>query len=311
MGNTYAGLTKDQTFAIEKKCLKNTQEAMVLDRFTVKKTQPKQSGKNLKFHYWDHISDNDIHVLAEGVTPDSTAMVRVGVDSAIKYRGGSVKFTDELMLNHENALEFHKETALELSYALGVGLEKEQFTIALAGAGTTITTAGDINADLKLVRKALRTANAGKFTTIKSGSTKSGTVPVNAGWYGFCSLDDGDLFRAATDFISVEDYGYSENIVDNEIGVIKSLGLRIVETQHMVDGNSLFIGEDALGSVSLGGKNKPEYIVKELGEAGVGINGSGEAVSDDLNQNGSSGIKCSTGFVVLRADKTIKLTMTV
>jgi len=307
MGNTYAGLTKDQTFAVERTALKNSQEAMVLDRFTAKKTMPKQHGKNLKFHYWDHISDSDVHDLVEGVSPETTEMVRVAVDSSIKYRGASVPFTDELMLNHENAMEFHKETAVELGYSLGVALEKEQFTIALAGAGTTITTAGDINADLKLVRKALRTANAPKHTTIKSGSTKNGTVPVNAGWYGFCSLDDGDLFRAATDFIPVEEYGYSDNIVDNEIGVIKSLGLRIIETQHLADGAALFIGDDALGSVSLGGKNKPEYIVKELGD-GVGINAAGDAVTDALNQNGMSSVKCSTGFMVLRADYCIKLT---
>ncbi len=283
---------------------------MVLDRFTSKKSMPKKSGTNLKFHYWDHIADTDVHDLVEGVTPDATEMVRVSVDSAIKNRGAWVPFTDELMAQHENASEFHKETGVELSYALATKLEKEQFVIALSGAGTTITTAGDLNADLKLVRKALRVANAGKHTTIKSGSTKSGTVPVNAGWYGFTSLDDADLFRAATDFLSVEDYGYSDNIVDGEIGVIKSLGLRIVESQNIVDGEALFIGEDALGSLSLGGKNTPQYIVKELGE-GVGIDGAGEATTDALNQNGTSGIKSTCGFMVLRSDQCIKLTMVV
>ena len=294
---TYAGLTKDQTFAIERKALENAQEAFVLDRFTDKKTMPQKSGDQLKFHYWDHIDEAGVSVLMEGATPAATEMVRVGVSGALKHQGAWVPFTDLLMMQHENAAEFHKETGVELGYVLGRVLEKDAFTIALAGAGTTVPFTG-IDADLKDVRKALRLANAPKFTTIKSGSTNVGTKPVNAGWYGFCSVNDADSFRLALDFLPVEDYGYTDNIAPNEIGVIKSLGLRIIETDYLVDGEALFLGDGGLGSLSLSSKNRVEYIVQELGSEGS---------VDALKQRGSSGVKSTVGSVVLRSDYVVKL----
>ncbi len=144
----------------------------------------------------------------------------------------------------------------------------------------------------------MRKANAPKFTSIKTGSTKVGTKPVNAGWYGFFSIDDADLARAAADFLSVEDYGYTDGIVPNEIGVIKSLGLRIVETEFVTDGEALFLGEGGLGSLGLGGKNRISYMVQELGSEGS---------LDPLKQRGSTGVSSETGFLVQMASHVVKM----
>ncbi len=301
----YSTINKDLVFAIERKALENAQEEFVLDRFTDKKSMPQKSGNALKFHRWEHIDEADVHTLTEGVTPDSTDMVRVSVEGTLARRGAWVPFTDELMEQHENAGEFHKETGKELGYVVGRVLEKDMFTVALAGAGTTVAFSS-IDADLKSVRTALRTANAPKFTTIKTGSTKIGTKPVAGGWYGFFSLADSDLARAAADFLPVEDYGYTDGIAPNEIGVIKSLGLRIVETAYVADGNALFIGDGGLASLGLGGKNRLEYIVRELGDA-VGVNSTGDAVTDALKQNGTSGIKTRVGSVVLNPAYVVKM----
>ncbi len=293
---TYAGMTKDQIFAIQRKALMTAQEQFVLGKFTDKEVQPTQSGNTLKMHYYDNIDEAGIHDLAEGVTPAATELVRVPVQGVLKRQGAWVATTDELMEQHENASELHKETSTRLGYLVGIKLEKDAFAAALGGAGTSIPFTG-IDADLALVRKALRTANAPRFTSIKDGSPKVGTTPVNAGWYGFFSLNDADLVRAASDFISVEDYGYSSDIAPNEIGAIKSLGLRIIETTNMVDGEALFLGEGGLGSLDLSGKNGIEYINKALGESG----------EDQLNQRGSIGAKSRTGAMVLMADRVVKM----
>ncbi len=298
---TYASITKDQTFSIERKALMNAQEEMVLAKFTAKKSQPQKSGNTLKLHYYDHMAESDVQTLVEGTTPTAGTLTRVGVSGALKRQGAYLTFTDELMEMHENAAEMHKEQGAELGYVLGRVLEKDMFAVGLAGAGTTIPFTG-IDADLKLVRQALRVANAPKFTSIKDGSTKVGTKPINAGWYGFFSLDDADLVRAATDFISVEDYGYTDGIADNEIGAIKSLGLRIIETAYLDDGAALFLGEDGLGSLDLGGKNRIEYIVSDLGSEGS---------TDPLKQRGSSAVKSRSGSMVLMADRVINYTTTV
>ena len=301
----YGTINKDLVFAIERKALENAQEEFVLDRFTDKKSMPQKSGNALKFHRWEHIDEAGVSTLAEGITPDSTEMVRVSIEGTLARRGAWVPFTDELMEQHENAGEFHKQTGSELGYSLGRVLERDMFTVALTGAGTTVPFS-NIDADLKSVRNALRKANAPKFTSIKSGSTKIGTKPVNSGWYGFFSLNDADLARGAIDFLSVEDYGYSDNIAPNEIGVIKSLGLRIIETDYLQDGDALFIADGGLGSLGLGGKNKIEYIVRELGDA-VGVNAAGDAITDALKQNGTSGVKSRTGSVVLNPAYVVRM----
>ncbi len=293
----YGTMNKDVLFAVERKALENAQEVFILDKFTDKKSMPQKNGNALKFHRWEHIDETEVHQLTEGVTPASTELVRVSIEGTLKRQGAWIPFTDELMEQHENAGEFHKQAGAELGYSLGRVLERDAFDLALAGAGVTVPTT-NIDADLKLVRKALRVANAPKFTSIKNGSTKVGTKPVNAGWYGFTSVNDADAFRGAADFLSVEDYGYTNDIAPNEVGAIKSLGLRIIETDFVADGNALFLGEGGLASLGLGGKNRIEYITQELGSEGS---------TDALKQRGTSGVKSRTGAVVLDPSRVVKL----
>ena len=298
--NTYAGLSKDQVFSIERSALINVQEEFVLDKFTDKKTQPQKNGSTLILHYWEHLDESAVQILAEGVPPTDTELVRTTVNGSLQRQAASVGFTDEMMEMHENAGEFHKQSSIELSYVLGRKLEKDAFNIALNGAGTVLPMTS-IDADLKLMRNALRTANAPKFTTIKNGSTKVGTKPVNEGWYVFASINDCDLLREAADFLPIEDYGYASDAVTNEIGVIKSLGLRIVETQYINDGSAIGFGEGFIGSLGLGGKNRIEYILKELGSSGT---------ADKANQNGSATVKSRTGFMVIRPEFGVRLQLT-
>jgi len=296
----YSTMNKDLLFAVERKALMNAQEAFVLDRFSSKKSVPQKSGDSLKMHYWEHLPEAGVHVLEEGTTPAATEMTRVSVSGNVKHQGSHVPFTDIMMAQHENAGEFHKETSTELGYSLGGVLEKDAFAVLMAGAGTVLPMT-NVDADLKLIRKALRTANAPKITKIKSGSTKIGTSPVADGWYLFASLNDADIFREAADFLSIEDYGYAGDSIENEIGVIKSLGIRIVETQWLADGAAVAFGDEAFGSLGLGGKNRIEYIVQDLGSEGS---------TDPLKQRGSTGVKSATGFMVLRSDYIVKLATT-
>ena len=299
MASDYTTMNKDLVFAVERKALENARETFVLDKFTDKKTVPTKSGDELKVHYWDEIDDvNDVYVLTEGVTPAQVDMVRVSVSGSVKHQGAQTQYTDLLMEQHENAGEFHKQTGAELGYALGKRLEKDAMGICIAGAGSTTAAFTTIDAALKEARDFLRLSNAPKFTAIKTGSTKNGTSPVNAGWPVFVSLADADLCRAATDFLSVEDYGYSDGIMPNEIGAIKSLGLRIIETAYATTGTAIALGEGGLGGLSLGGKNRIQYIDQPLGSEGS---------LDSLKQRGSSGVKSDTGFMVLKADRVIKI----
>ena len=294
------GLNSDLQYSVERSALKNAQEAFTLGKFTSKKSVPQKNGHALKVHYWEHIATSEIQDLVEGVTPQSTDMVRVSRTGQLKRQGAWVPFTDELMEQHENAAEFHKETSKELGYTLGGKLEADAFSVSLNDAGVVVdvAVAGSIDQALKDARKAFRINNAPKFTTIKTGSTKVGTKPVNAGWYLFCSINDADVYREAGDFLSVEDYGYTSDLAENEIGVIKSLGIRIVENPRVGDGMSLMLGDEGLATLDLSAKNRIEYIVKELGTS-VTVADDGTVAPDALDQAGSIGVKSRTGSMVL------------
>jgi len=282
--------------------LKNAQEAMVMSKFTDKKSLPKYYGHQYKVHYWQHIPTTEVKTLAEGVTPASTDLVRVSLTGSINRQGLWTPVTDEFQEMFENSPEFNKEASTELGYSLGSKLDSDAIDVAIAGAGTQFDLAvdfgGDIDEALKAIRKALRKANAPKITKVKTGSTKVGTKPVAGGWYIICSVDDADTFRGATDFLPVEDYSYSDGILENEIGVIKSLGLRIVESMNAASGNCVAVAEGALGEVSLAGSKNIEYIIKSLGSEGS---------SDPLDQRGSVGVKSRAGVFVMRAEYLVAL----
>ena len=143
------------------------------------------------------------------------------------------------------------------------------------------------------------------LTSIKTGSTKVGTRPVNAGWYLFVDVDDADSIRKVADFLSVEDYGYTSDLVPNEIGVIKSLGIRIVESLNIGQGNALMIGDEAFADLGLGGKNRIEIIRNELG-SGTVVDASGNVVSDHLKQAGSIGVKTRNSAMTIFNDRLIR-----
>jgi len=294
---TYDTINKDLLFAIERKAMKQMREINALDKLTSKEKMPKKSGDALKFHYYEEIATSAIQDLVEGVSPTETDLVRVSIEGKVKHTGTSIPYTDVLMNQHENAGELVREMSRELGYTMGRKIEQAGFGVALAGAGTTIpfTT---MEAGVLAVSKAMRNANVPKTTAIKDGSTKVGTKPVNAGWYGFCSVDDGDLFRALADFVPVEEYGYTADLYTNEIGTIKSLGLRIVDSQNIADGAALFVGEDGLASLGFEADTKAEIIHKELGSAGQ---------ADPINQRGSVGVKSSTQLFIKRADRIVKM----
>ena len=292
---TYSEISKDLLFALEARALAQSREVNALDKLTSKEKMPKRSGNELKFHYYEEIDTDAIEDLVEGVSPGETELVRATVSGQIKHTGVAIPYTDVLMNQHENAGELVSKMSSELGYSMGRKIEKDGFAIALNGAGTTIPFT-NIDDGLKAVAKAMRVTNCPKTTAIKDGSTKNGTSPVNSGWYMFCSVDDGDLFRGATDFLPVEDYGYSDNIFVNEIGAIKSLGLRIIDTANLNDGASVCVGEDSIASLGFESDAKSEIIHQNLGSSGT---------SDSLKQRGSVGVKSSTQLFVKRADRLV------
>jgi len=306
------GINQDVIFSTERKALKTATEEFALGRFAAKKTVAKYSGNQLKCHYFEHLPDDAVKDLTEGVTPDSANLVRVSKTGVLKRQGLVIPFTDEFQEQFENSPEFHFEAGQEIGYSIGTKLDKDAFSTLLNDAGNTVdvTAVGGWDEAFKSARKLFRKANVPQLTSIKTGSTKVGTSPVNAGWYMFVDVDDADAVREATDFLSVEDYGYTDGVVKNEIGVIKSLGIRIVESLNIGSGMALMIGDEAFADLGLSGKNRIEYITKPLG-SGVTVDSSGATDvirNDALDQMGSTGGKTRNSCMTLFPERILKFT---
>jgi N4-gp56 family major capsid protein len=296
------GVNQDIIFYAERNALKNAQEAFVMGKLTDKKSLPKFYGHSYKVHFWQHIPTTEVNDLQEGVTPSSTDLVRVAKTGSLARKGMWIPITDEFSEYHENSPEFAKEASTELGYSLGTALDKDAVDVAYAGAGTQLDLAvdfgGDVDKALVAMRNALRKANAPKFTKVKSGSTKVGTKPVAGGWYIIASIEDCEILKTASDFLPVEDYSYSDGIMENEIGVIKSLGLRIIESLNATVGQVVAVADGALGEISLSGAKNIEYIHKALGSEGS---------TDPLNQRGSTGVKSRSVVFVMREEYLVAL----
>ena len=301
------GTNQDQNFYLERKALKTSKEEFALGAFSSKKVQPQKNGHIMKCVYYEHLPDTAIQDLAEGVAVAPTNLTRVTKQGTLKRQSGTIEYTDEMKEMYD--IDFLDASVTELSYSLGTKLDKDAFAFLLNDSGNTVdvTTSGSWDEALKSARKLFRKGNVPQLTKIKTGSTKVGTKPVNAGWYMFIDVDDADAIREASDFLSIEDYGYTENTVKNEIGVIKSLGIRIVESLNIGSGMALMIGDEAFADLGLGGKNRIEVIESPLG-SGVVENGAGDVVSDWAKQKGAITVKSRNNTMTLFPDRLVKFT---
>ncbi len=96
----------------------------------------------------------------------------------------------------------------------------------------------------------------------------------------------------------VEDYGYSDGLLPNEVGSFR--GIRVCETTLLGQkaGSTpveqmILLAEESLAEVGVRGLKKIESIVKTLGSAGT---------ADALNREASLGSKFRLSAVTLRPD---------
>lgn len=299
------GSNQDVIFYLKRKALKVATEAFALGRFASKETLPQMNGHQFKVAYFEHLPDNAIQPLQEGVGVDGTDLTRVSKTGALLRQGGFIPYSDEAKEQFD--IEFLDAAVTELSYSAGTKMEKDGFTSLLNDAGNVIdvTAVGSWDEALKQAKLIFRKNNTPKLTAIKTGSVKVGTRPVNAGWYLFASPDDVESIKTASDWLSVEDYGYSTDLVQNEEGVIKSLGIRVVSSLNIGSGNCLMIGDGAFADLGLSGKNRIEVIKNELG-SGVVQKADGTVVADHLKQAGSIAVKTRNSTMTIFPERLIR-----
>lgn len=139
------------------------------------------------------------------------------------------------------------------------------------------------DADIQLVIKALRQANARLMTTPIMGEDKFATQPQRAAYWGFMSVDLQDDLEAVSSFISAANYPNDQATLESEWGSTRNVRWLLNTNGYSTGGtySSFVLGQEAYGVIKLGAK-EAEFIVKPLGSAGT---------ADALNQRGTVGYK--------------------
>jgi len=278
----------------DRNLLENARENFIVSNFTSKKSLPKYEGDGVIFSYYEHI-DTFETPLTEGQTPAGSTLEKVNVRGKVSQYGSFVPYTDIVNIHGEDGARFISDVTQNLGGAAGQTQEKIIIDTVI-GEATQIVFDTDLETTFKTAELALRNALAMKFKSMITGSVNYGTTPVRPAYVGIVSPDGAVMLEGMAGYKGVEEYGYSDGLLPNEVGSYR--GIRFCETTLMpVDVNgkqqALVLGEEAIAEVGIRGMKKIQTIIKELGTA---------KADDYLNQNGSVGCKFHLSAVTLRPD---------
>ncbi len=193
-------------------------------------------------------------LLAEGAgRAHRVGMTRITIQGTLTRMGAFLEYTDEVELFSDQKMEVqYYEKMGELAAELyddylqkellgGSGLEcyGGVATSLLELQGNDGETASLLSYDLiRSVQVALKANHAKKHTSIITGSTKIGTVPVNASWFAYCGATSTiELEKLKDDFderafTPARMYAAAGNLAKAEVGAVHST--RFIEAERMM-----------------------------------------------------------------------------
>ncbi len=281
----------------DRNLLENAREKFIVSNFTAKKSLPKYEGSGVIFSFYEHIPSFTTPLVEGAAQGAGASLNKVNIRATMGTYGEFVPFTDELDIYGEDGARFKKDVTSNLGGAAGQSQEELIFASCEA-SNTAITFNTSVELTVRDAETSLRKALGSKFTDMITGSTKYSTSPIRPAYVGFVSVDGANILDSTPGFISVENYGYSDGLLPNEIGSLK--GTRICETTLLGQKagatpveQMVLLAEEAVAEVGIRGLKKIETIIKELGSAGT---------ADALNRNGAIGSKFRMAVCILRSD---------
>ena len=197
---------------------------------------------------------NGMPLLGEGAgRAHRVGMTRITVEGTLIRMGAFLEYTDEVELFSDQKMEvqyYEKMGELaaelyddylqkELLGAAGLECYGGIATSLLELTGEDSGTASVLSFDLiRSVQVALKANHAKKHTSIITGSTKIGTVPVNASWFAYCgSTSTIELEKLKDDFderayTPARMYAAAGNLAKQEVGAVHST--RFIEAERMM-----------------------------------------------------------------------------
>jgi N4-gp56 family major capsid protein len=302
--NNSSNLANMTEIHAEQTMLTSSKAVVVLEKFGLVKTQPKNKGTQIKFRRPDTFTASTT-ALTEGVAPTARAFSYTDVTATIAQYGDLVETTDVL----EDTIDCPMLNDMSVQVGENVGRTTEALNWGVLKAGTNVAYANGsarnaVNTKLTLAlqRSVIRTLRSNKgamFTKVLDGSIDVGTKPVEASYIAITHTDVEHDIREMAGFIPAAAYGSRKLVSEYEIGAVDNVRYVISpDLNPIIDAGGakgatavstggtladvypiLYLAKEAFGCVALGGKSA-QSIVPSLLPTGT------KDKSDPMGQRG-------------------------
>jgi len=263
----------------EQKMLTSSKAVVVLEKFGLVKTMPKNGGLQIKFRRPDVFTASTTP-LTEGVAPTARAFTYTDTTATIAQYGDLVETTDVL----EDTIDCPMLNDMSTQVGENIGRTTEALNWGVLKAGTNVAYANGsarnaVNTKLTqaLQRAVIRTLRSNKgmmFSKVLDGSIDVGTKPVEASYIAITHTDVEHDIRELTGFIPAAAYGSRKLVSEYEIGAVDNVRYVISpDLNPIIDAGGakgstavstsgtladvypiLYLAKEAFGCIALGGK---------------------------------------------------------
>lgn len=268
--------SKGTVIFFETQILKHAGPVIVLDRFGLSKTMPKNKGTTIEFRR-PNVFTAATTPLTEGVTPSATAFSYAVVQATLRQYGQVSEITDVI----EDTVTDPVLTDLSMILGENVGRTFESLTFGIVKAGTQVeyangTARTDVNTPLVLnkVRAAVRTLQQQKammHTMGVDGGPKYATFPVEPGFVAVGHTDLEHDIRAIAGFTPCIAYGTKNKIHEREFGSVENVRFVLSpDLTAFADGGGAKAGSGTT-MVSTSGTSSDVYPLLVFGKEAFGV----------------------------------------
>lgn len=259
--------------------------ALVHERFAQVADLPEGEGDTIMWRRYTALAAATTP-LSDGIDPPGKQLAKTDLAAQVSQYGDFLAITEKVnLINKEKVF-----TVAAKKLSRQAGRTKDQLTrdyLAACASSTNCTSGsnGDTptevtSIDIDGIVQTLLGNDAQFITEVMAGAAKEGTAPVDASFFGIMDTDLLKDFKACSGWQKVSEYPDPKSALKDEVGAMDYLRMLMTSAGYYTSATSTLtaatyyvpiFGEDAYGTVRLGGRNI-ENVVHGFNEAGSVLN---------------------------------------
>lgn len=310
----YADISPRTNAYADRRLLSRNQFNNIIGQFGQTRTLPKNATQVISFRRYNKL-DSTPAQLTEGVTPAGKTLTRTDVTATIRQYGDWIRINDVIRDTHEDpilneSIDILGDQAREMYNRIYAGVILAGTNVLFSNGTNRAGINTSINGNLldRAVR-ALEGQHAQRIRKVMTAGPNIGTVPIPASFILLCHSDLRQNLEGIAGWIPVHQYASQQGIINGEAGAIRQFRVvfdnhlarwenagALIGTTGLLGGTNvhvyplLALGEDAFGTILLGGK----------GSVSTYVNNPKAITGDELAQRGSVGWKGWTTAAILQ-----------